>query len=401
VSGGTGASDAPRRAANSTSKNQHIQGLAEAAASLFTRARPAPRPPRRAARRRHIRPHARRRAPGAMLDGQQLALGIEGSANKVGVGLVRGDGAVLANPRRTFVTPPGEGFLPRETARHHQAHVVALVQEALREAGARPEDVDVVAFTRGPGMGGPLVSCAVAARALALAWRVPLVGVNHCVGHVEMGRLVTGAVDPVVLYVSGGNTQVIAYAGRRYRIFGETLDIAVGNAVDRLARVLGLPNDPAPGLHVERLAATPGARLLGLPYVVKGMDASFSGLLTAAEAAYDGGAPAADVAFSFQETAFAALTEITERAVAHVGAAGVLVVGGVGCNLRLQAMVRAMAAERGARLFATDDRYCIDNGAMIAWPGLLALRAGQETPVAESGCTQRYRTDEVEIVWRA
>ena len=160
------------------------------------------------------------------------ALGIEGSANKIGVGIVRFSGGaytILSNPRKTYITRPGQGFLPRETAWHHQRHISALVRAALAEAGLGPRDISVICFTRGPGMGAPLQSCALCARTLALLWRVPLVGVNHCVGHIEMGRNVTGGSDPVVLYVSGGNTQVICYAAQRYRVFGETIDIAVGN----------------------------------------------------------------------------------------------------------------------------------------------------------------------------
>lgn len=274
-------------------------------------------------------------------------------------------------------------------------------------------------------MGGPLVTCAVVARMLSQLWNVPLVGVNHCVGHIEMGRLVTGARNPVVLYVSGGNTQVIAYADKKYRIFGETVDIAVGNCLDRFARVLGLPNDPAPGYNIEQLAKK-GSRLIEIPYAVKGMDVSFSGILSFIEEFAKSGAmmsssataPAAtathgvgdgedkrcvtpaDVCFSLQETIFAMLVEITERAMAHVGAPDVMIVGGVGCNLRLQEMMGVMVSERGGRLYATDDRYCIDNGAMIAWPGLLALKCGLKTSLEESTCTQRYRTDEPLIQWR-
>jgi N6-L-threonylcarbamoyladenine synthase len=278
------------------------------------------------------------------------------------------------------------------------------VQQALAEAGVSPADIDCIAYTKGPGMGGPLVACAVVARLLSLLWRVPLVGVNHCVGHIEMGRLVTGAANPVVLYVSGGNTQVIAYADRRYRIFGETVDMAVGNCLDRFARVLGLSNDPAPGYNIEQLAKQ-GSLLVELPYVVKGMDVSFSGILSFIEvAARDmlarGEATPADLCFSLQETIFAMLVEITERAMAHVGAPDVLIVGGVGCNVRLQEMMGRMVEERGGRLYSTDDRYCIDNGAMIAWPGLLALRAGGATPLEEATVTQRFRTDEVLVTWR-
>jgi len=261
------------------------------------------------------------------------ALGIEGSANKVGVGIVRfhrdtGQYDILANPRKTYITRPGQGFLPRETAWHHQKHIAGLVKAALVEAGLAPVDIQLICFTKGPGMGAPLQSCAVCARTLAGLWRVPLMAVNHCVGHIEMGRVVTGGGDPVVLYVSGGNTQVICYAGQRYRVFGETIDIAVGNLLDRVARLLGLPNEPAPGFQIELLArqatapapshgaggsggggesapapphggagAAPASLppsagpplgtastrvpvLLDLPYGVKGMDVALSGLLS-------------------------------------------------------------------------------------------------------------------------
>ncbi|KAI8475424.1 MAG: putative O-sialoglycoprotein endopeptidase [Monoraphidium minutum] len=339
-----------------------------------------------------------------MKDGKVVALGIEGSANKCGVGVVLEDSTILSNPRHTYITPPGTGFLPRETALHHQEWVLPLVAQALEEAGVAAAEVDVIAYTKGPGMGGPLVACAVAARMLALLWGKPLVGVNHCVGHIEMGRAVTGAVDPVVLYVSGGNTQVIAYSHQRYRIFGETIDMAVGNCLDRFARLLGLSNDPSPGYNIEQLAKQ-GSKLVDLPYVVKGMDVSFSGMLTFAEAEVgrlvaSGEATAADLCFSLQETVFAMLVEITERAMAHTGKNDVLVVGGVGCNERLQGMMRVMAGERGGTLYATDDRYCIDNGAMIAWPGLLAYKTGLTTPLQESTCTQRFRTDDVLVAWR-
>eukprot|EP00936_MAST-01D_sp_MAST-1D-sp1_P000485 g485.t1 len=434
--------------------------------------------------------------------GWVVALGIEGSANKLGVGIVRmrreclahhrapqklrrcrggsdydegrDRGAaeagievsaaprdmntntveaveILANPRVTYITPPGTGFLPRETAWHHQQHAVAVVKRALEEAGIDPQEpqrtIDCICYTKGPGMGAPLRCGAVVARMLSLLWGLPLVPVNHCVGHIEMGRAITKCVNPVVLYVSGGNTQVIAYSMRRYRIFGETIDIAIGNCLDRFARVLGLSNDPSPGYNIEQLAKQGCTdRFVQLPYVVKGMDVSFSGILSYVEkearnilcdnADIDthadteaGGASKvggdevptsaaadcaslvspqekvtkADLCFSLQETLFAMLVEITERAMAHCGATEVLIVGGVGCNKRLQHMMGVMVAERGGIVCGMDHRYCIDNGAMIAQAGLLAHCANAAkscVPVASATCTQRFRTDEVEVTWR-
>ncbi|EKX49692.1 hypothetical protein GUITHDRAFT_157393 [Guillardia theta CCMP2712] len=333
-----------------------------------------------------------------------LALGLEGSANKLGVGVVREDGTILSNVRHTFVTPPGTGFLPKETAEHHRKYVVQLVQQAIREASIKPDELDCICYTKGPGMGGPLRVCAVVARMLAQMWKKPLVGVNHCVAHIEMGRVVTGASDPVVLYVSGGNTQVISYSQDRYRIFGETIDIAVGNCLDRFARIVMLSNDPSPGFNIEQ-AAKKGSQFVELPYVVKGMDVSFAGILSniediAKEKLEKEECTVEDLCFSLQETVFAMLVETTERAMAHCGNTEVLAVGGVGCNKRLHEMLSIMAEERGGRAFTTDDRYCIDNGAMIAYTGLLMFRNGHVTPLSEATCTQRFRTDEVLVNWR-
>lgn len=226
-----------------------------------------------------------------------------------------------------------------------------------------------------------------------------------------MGRAITHATNPVVLYVSGGNTQVIAYSSNRYRIFGETLDIAIGNCIDRFARTLMIPNDPFPGYNVEQLAKK-GSYLVDLPYTVKGMDCSFSGPLAAADIlareVVEGRLKTEegtlvtkeDMCFSLQETIFAMLVEITERAMAHVGSSQVLVVGGVGSNVRLQDMMGLMARDRGGTVFATDERFCIDNGIMIAHAGLLEYGTGVKTTMDDSTVTQRFRTDEVYVGWR-
>ena len=332
-----------------------------------------------------------------------VAIGFEGSANKLGIGIVK-DGAVLSNVRHTYITPPGQGFLPRDTAKHHRLHVLEVLRKALDEAKIEPSDIDCVCYTKGPGMGAPLVSVAVVARTVAQLWGKPIIAVNHCIGHIEMGRLVTGADNPTVLYVSGGNTQVIAYSMNYYRIFGETIDIAVGNCLDRFARVLKLSNDPSPGYNIEQLAKK-GNKYIKLPYVVKGMDVSFSGILSfiesiGVERLRKGDCTPADLCFSLQETIFSMLVEITERAMSHCNSSQVLIVGGVGCNERLQEMMGKMADERGATLCATDERYCIDNGAMIAQAGWEMYCSGQTTPLKDTWCTQRYRTDEVFVTWR-
>ncbi|KAI6174853.1 putative tRNA N6-adenosine threonylcarbamoyltransferase [Aphelenchoides bicaudatus] len=332
-------------------------------------------------------------------------LGIESSANKIGIGIIR-DGQTLSNPRRTYNAPIGEGFRPTETAEHHRRVCAELVEEAIRLAGITnaEQEIDAIAYTKGPGMGAPLQVGCIAARTLAQLWNKPIVPVNHCIGHIEMGRLITGAENPVILYVSGGNTQVISYINQTYAIFGETLDIAVGNCLDRFARVLRLPNEPCPGYNIEQMAKN-GKKLANLPYTVKGMDLSLSGLLSNIEAntakwLESGEYTKEDLCFSLQETVFCMLVEITERAMAQNNASEVLIVGGVGCNERLQEMMKIMCEERNAKLFATDDRFCIDNGAMIAQAGYEMFKCGQFTPVDECSYTQRYRTDQVPILWR-
>ena len=233
-------------------------------------------------------------------------------------------------------------------------------------------------------MGGPLSVGALVVRTLALLYNKPIVGVNHCIGHIEMGRLVTGAKNPTILYVSGGNTQVIAYSQKRYRIFGETIDVAVGNCLDRFARVLKISNDPSPGYNIEMLAKKERKekKYIELPYIVKGMDVSFSGILTYISDLHAGklanikaeDCSVEDLCYSLQETVFAMLVETTERAMAHCGSSEVLLVGGVACNVRLQQMMQIMAAERSGTVCATDERYCIDNGAMIAYAGICGMK---------------------------
>ena len=347
---------------------------------------------------------------------------MEGSANKVGAAVLTYDYdtecfQTLSNPRKTYVPPKGCGFLPNETAKHHQRHVVHIVKAALLEAGITGEHVSAICYTKGPGMGGPLKSCAVAARMLSQMWsseekKCAIVAVNHCIGHIEMGRVATQASNPVVLYVSGGNTQVIAYADRRYRIFGETIDIAIGNCLDRFARVIGLSNDPSPGYNIEIEARKSQREYIEMPYVVKGMDVSFSGILTFVETRWKTLTKGKDMedenltklqrnlCYSLQETLFAMLVEITERTMAHCGQKQVLIVGGVGCNKRLQEMMSKMVSERGGTLCSMDHRYCIDNGAMIAQAGILEYLHGISTRLEESTCTQRFRTDQVQAIWR-
>ncbi len=327
-------------------------------------------------------------------------LGIESTADDFGVGIVSFDGEVLANVNDVYIPEKG-GIHPREASRHHAMVANKVIAKAFREAGLKPKEIDVIAFSQGPGLGPCLRVGATAARALSSYLGKPLVGVNHCIAHIEIGKMVTNAVDPVTLYVSGGNTIVAAFEAKRYRVFGETLDIAVGNCLDVFAREAGLrplPSKPL-GAVVEDLASK-GKNFIKLPYTVKGMDMSFSGLLTAAiNILHEGKHSLEDLCFSLQEVVFSMLTEVTERALAHTEKPEVLLTGGVAANRRLQEMLKVMAEEHDARFCVVPRQYATDNGAMIAWTGVLCYKFGMTVPVEKSFVKLKWRLDEVEVPW--
>ena len=325
-----------------------------------------------------------------------ITLGIEGTAHTLGIGVVDSERKVLSNVIDMY-RPPQGGLHPREAANHHAEVVAGDIEKAVSDAGISLKDVGLVAFSMGPGLGPCLRVAGTAARALALSLDVPIIGVNHCISHIEIGNAMTGCTDPCLLYASGGNTQVIAYSDSRYRIFGETQDVGIGNMLDKLGRDLGLGFYAGP--TIEKLALD-GDKLLDLPYSVKGIDIAFSGILTAAMAYKEKGCRLEDICFSVQETAFSMLTEVTERAMAHVGKSEVLLGGGVAQNGRLREMVGEMAKERGGRMFVPDRQFCRDNGAMIAWLGNLMYSSGVRMDVGDTEVRQRFRTDEVSVTWR-
>lgn len=303
-------------------------------------------------------------------------IGIESTAHSFGAGMVK-DGEVVSNVVDMYVPEEG-GIHPRKAAAHHEEVAGGVIGKAMV---AEP---DAIAYSCGPGIGTCLRVGAEIAKRLGSRHKAPLIPVNHAVAHLEIGLKTTGARDPVVVYVSGGNTQIIA---RRegWRVFGETLDIALGNALDKLARKLGKGHPGGPA--IEKLAKN--GSFLEMPYVVKGMDLSFSGLTTHATRLLDRHPPG-DVAFSFQEHAFAMLVEVTERALAHTGKDEVLLVGGVAKNRRLVEMFRKMCSARGAGFHVVPDEFAGDNGAMIAYAGHLSdLRIAP----AQAAYFQKIRVD--------
>jgi len=323
-----------------------------------------------------------------------ISLGIEGTAEKTGVGIVDSDGNILAMAGKQLFPEEG-GIHPRIAAEHHAEWIPKLIPEAIDQAGISYDDIDLVSFSQGPGLGPALRIVATSARTLALSLKKPIIGVNHCIGHVEVGKLDTGAVNPVSLYVSGGNSQVIAYESRRYRIFGETLDIAIGNCLDHFGRETGLGHPGGP--VIEKLAKQ--GSYIDLPYIVKGMDFSFSGLLSAALREHEKGTAMEDICFSLQETAFSMLVEVTERALSHTQKDEVMLCGGVSANSRLREMLKTMSEEHGAKFYMPEMKLCGDNGVMIAWLGLLMCKEFGPMDLKDTGIIQKFRTDEVDIPW--
>jgi len=324
-----------------------------------------------------------------------ICLGIESTAHTFGIGICDDEGRILANEKSVYKPKTGWGIIPMDAAKHHEETKHIILKAAMEKAGLGIEDIDVIAYSRGPGLPPCLHKGLELAKELAIKYSKPLVGVNHCIAHVEIGRLASGMKDPVVVYVSGANTQIISFASGRYRVFGECMDIGIGNALDKFGRSVGLDFPQAP--KIEQLAKN--GKWTELPYVVKGMDLSFSGILTACIQKHQKGEKLEDICFSIQEVFFSMLTEVTERALAHLGKSEVLLTGGVAANQRLQEMLGIMAKERKAEFSAVPRELSGDQGAMIAWTGILAYKSDQKTNPAKADVDPRWRTDDVDIGW--
>ncbi|MFH1106934.1 MAG: tRNA (adenosine(37)-N6)-threonylcarbamoyltransferase complex transferase subunit TsaD [Candidatus Micrarchaeota archaeon] len=334
-----------------------------------------------------------------------IILGIECTAHTFGVAVASGDPRTPYSKRSTSILSNSsakfpslrEGFIPRKLADHHALHFRSVAVEALERAKISPRDLDGVAYSYGPGLGHSLHVGHVAARAFSESLGIPLVGVNHALAHVEVGRFFCGLHDPLVAYVSGGNTQLLVLEGRRgsmrYRVLGETLDIGLGNLLDLVGRDLGLSPPDAVGVLK---AAAKGRTMLDLPYSVKGMNLSFAGMLTAARRLR--GAAAADLCYSVQETAFSMLCETAEKALVVSKKRQVLLVGGNARNKRLAEMLSLVAAEHKSEFGVPPFDYCGDNGGMIALTGLFQLSSRCGLGRAPS---QRVRIDEEKVCWES
>jgi N6-L-threonylcarbamoyladenine synthase len=323
-------------------------------------------------------------------------LGIESTAHTLGASVASSRGEILSDIKEVYSPPAGSGIHPREAAQHHSKAAPRVVREALRAAGVRPEELGAIAYSKGPGLGPVLRVGATVARAISIRYSKPLVPVHHAIAHIEIGLLTTGLSDPLVVLVSGGHTTVTFFSKGRWRVFGETEDITLGNLLDAFGREAGIPHPAGPS--IEEMASK-GRRLIELPYTVKGNDVSYSGLLTAAiKRISDSKLP--DLCYSLQEVAFSMIVEVSERAIAQLECGELLLTGGVSANRRLRDMFEEMMSDRGGEFRAVDPKYAGDCGAQIAWTGALAFSRGFSEPLEGSKVLPKWRLDGVEVPWR-
>jgi N6-L-threonylcarbamoyladenine synthase len=326
-------------------------------------------------------------------------LGIESTAHTFGIAVLDLSGNILCNIKNMYTTEKG-GMIPMDVRKHHKEVAEELFEKALNEAGVGEDDLAAIAFSNAPGLAPCLLEGMTFSKKIAERLSIPLVPVNHCIAHLEIGETV-GARDPVMLYASGANTQIIAYEAGKYRVFGETLDLGVGNFIDTFARYAGLGFPGGPKIQKLAEECKNKEKLIDLPYSIKGMDVAFSGLQTKLKNLLDKGFDVRDLSYSMQEVVFAMLVEASERALAHTGKKELLLGGGVACNTRLQEMCKIMCKERGVKFFCPPRGLLLDNPAMIGYLGFKMFKKGLGNKDYDKiDIFPRQRTDEVSVTWK-
>ena len=322
-------------------------------------------------------------------------LGVESTAHTFSCAVLERKGKrgeILSDIRKIYGPPEGEGIHPREASRHHIENSSTVLVEALHEAKISITDLDIISYAAGPGLGPCLRVGAVVSRALSSYYKIPIFPVNHAIGHIELGKMLTGAKNPLVLLVSGGHTMLLAFIGKKWRVFGETLDITLGQLLDQLGRSIGFAS-PC-GKKIEELAEKK-SNYISLPYSVKGNDVSFSGLLSATKAIVNKSKE--DACYSLQETAFAMISEATERALSFTKKKELMVVGGVAANKRLSNMLRSICKRQNCKFFVVPQKFAGDCGSQIAWLGLLESSVKKGTSLENTFVKQSWRLDTVNI----
>ena len=326
-----------------------------------------------------------------------LCLGIESTAHTFSCAILEkrnGTTKIKSDVRKIYRPPEGEGIHPREASRHHVENSSIVLTQCLNEANVSIQDLDIISYAAGPGLGPCLRVGAVVARSLSSFYKIPIFPVNHAIGHIELGKLLTGAKNPLVLLVSGGHTMLLAFVQGKWRVFGETLDITLGQLLDQFGRSLGFPS-PC-GKQIESLALK-SSKYTPLPYSVKGNDVSFSGLLSAAKSIIKNGQESA--CYSLQETAFAMIAEAVERALSFTKKKELLIVGGVSANKRLSEMLQSVCLRQRCKFFVAPLQYSGDCGSQIACTGLLESTVKTGEKLDNTFVKQSWRLDSVEVVY--
>ena len=327
-----------------------------------------------------------------------LCLGIESTAHTFSCAVVekkRQKGIIKSDIRKIFRPPEGQGIHPRQASRHHIENSSQVLSQCLDTANVKIHDLDLISYAGGPGLGPCLRVGAVVARSLSSYYHIPIYPVNHAIGHIELGKLLTGSKNPLVLLVSGGHTMLLAFLMQQWRVFGETLDITLGQLLDQFGRSLGLASPCGKMIEEMSLKST---QYVGLPYAVKGNDVSFSGLLSAAKllstkAKYE-------ACYSLQETAFAMICESVERAISFTKKKELMIVGGVAANKRLSTMLKDVCKRQKCKLFVVPIQYAGDCGSQIAWTGLLESTVNKTgVDISDAFVRQSWRLDTVKILY--
>ena len=319
-----------------------------------------------------------------------ICLGLEGTSHTFGASIVTSKKNILSDVRDMLVTEKG-GIIPVEAAEHHKKVSKKIIEEAILKAGY--PKIDLISFSRSPGLPPSLHETRKIALELAEDMNIPLIGVNHVASHLSSAHFHTKVKDPIYLFVSGANTQILLLENKRFHQVGESLDLAIGNALDKLAREIGLGFPGGP--KIEKLAKK--GSYIELPYIVKGMDLSFSGIVTHAINLFKKNYKKEDLCFSIQETCFSMLTEVAERAMANCNKKELVLIGGVAANKRLREMLTIMCNERKAKFYSVPLQYSGDHAAMIAYQGLLEYNNSKKI---KTEINPYERIEEVEVTWK-
>lgn len=323
-----------------------------------------------------------------------ICLGIESTAHTFACAVVEKkgkNGKIHSDVKKIYRPPEGEGIHPREASRHHIESSANVLTDCLQKAGVKIKDLNVIAYAGGPGLGPCLRVGAVVARSLSSYYKIPIYPVHHAIGHIDLGKLLTGAKDPLVLLVSGGHTMLLAFMKSKWRVFGETLDITLGQLLDQFGRSIGFAS-PC-GKNIEELAEKT-TTYVQLPYAVKGNDVSFSGLLSATKSI---SSKKEEACFSLQETAFAMIGEATERALSFTKKKELMIVGGVAANKRLSDMLKSICKRQNCKFYVVPQQFAGDCGSQIAWTGLLEATVKKGSILPNTFVRQSWRLDSVNI----